>query len=58
MCQDKTYTFAPGNPTLVNSTIYDGNVCQRMAMYDRLLMARLFHSSLLHTTGRLTSECR
>lgn len=25
MCQDKTYTFAPGNPTLVNSTIYDGN---------------------------------
>lgn len=25
MCQDKTYTFAPGNPTIVNATLYDGN---------------------------------
>lgn len=25
ICQDKTYTFAPGNPTVVNSTLYDGN---------------------------------
>ncbi|KAG8787850.1 hypothetical protein FRB91_006954 [Serendipita sp. 411] len=25
ICRDKTYTFAPGNPTIVNATLYDGN---------------------------------
>lgn len=25
ICQEKTYTFAPGNPTLINATLYDGN---------------------------------
>ncbi|PVG00037.1 hypothetical protein CPB86DRAFT_813529 [Serendipita vermifera] len=25
ICEDKVYTFAPGNPTLVNATLYDGN---------------------------------
>jgi hypothetical protein len=25
ICEDKTYTFEPGNPTLVNATLYDGN---------------------------------
>ncbi|CAG7848536.1 SubName: Full=Related to UTR2-cell wall protein {ECO:0000313/EMBL:CCA66555.1} [Serendipita indica DSM 11827] len=25
LCQSATYTFAPGNPTLVNATTYDGN---------------------------------
>lgn len=25
ICKDKTYTFAPNNPTIVNGTTYDGN---------------------------------
>lgn len=25
VCQDRTYTFAPNNPTIVNATLYDGN---------------------------------
>jgi len=25
ICQDKTYTFAPNNPTVINATLYDGN---------------------------------